>query len=307
MILITEFMDEEAIDFLRSKYEVVYDKELANKQQDIPNKMKGIKALIVRNRTKVSKNLLEKSPNLSCVGRLGVGLDNIDLTACRDKDINVYPATGANTNSVVEYVLTTALVLLRGAFNKNHQMISGAWPREESSGNEISGKTLGLVGFGEIAQKTSILAKSFNMKIIAYDPFIEETSNLWNGVTKVSLDELLRSSDVVSIHTPLNENTHHLINSDNLKLLKQSSVIINAARGGVVDDKALAKLLRGNKIKGAALDVFETEPMDQSSGDYFKGLDNVILTPHIGGVTYEANQQVSSMIARKVDEHLSNL
>ena len=215
MILITEFMDEEAIDFLRSKYEVVYDKELANKQQDIPNKMKGIKALIVRNRTKVSKNLLEKSPNLSCVGRLGVGLDNIDLKACRDKNINVYPATGANTNSVVEYVLTTALVLLRGAFNKNHQMIAGAWPREESSGNEISGKTLGLVGFGEIAQKTSILAKSFNMKIIAYDPFIEETSNLWNGVTKVSLDELLRSSDVVSIHTPLNENTHHLINSEN--------------------------------------------------------------------------------------------
>ena len=121
------------------------------------------------------------------------------------------------------------------------------------------------------------------------------------------MDELLRSSDVVSIHTPLNENTHHLINSENLKLLKQSSVIINAARGGVVDDKALAKILRGNKIKGAALDVFETEPMDQSSGDYFKGLDNVILTPHIGGVTYEANQQVSSMIAKKVDEHLSNL
>ena len=203
MILITEFMDEEAIDFLRSKYEVVYDKELANKQKDIPNKMKDIKALIVRNRTKVSKNLLEKSPNLSCVGRLGVGLDNIDLKACREKNIHVYPATGANTNSVVEYVLTTALVLLRGAFNKNHQMIAGAWPREESSGNEISGKTLGLVGFGEIAQKTSILAKSFNMKIIAYDPFIEETSNLWNGVTKVSLDELLRSSDVAVSYTHL--------------------------------------------------------------------------------------------------------
>ena len=154
-----------------------------------------------------------------------------------------------------------------------------------------------IVGFGTL--KNPILAKSFNMKIIAYDPFIEETSNLWNGVTKVSLDELLRSSDVVSIHTPLNENTHHLINSENLKLLKQSSVIINAARGGVVDDKAL-KTIKRKQNKRSALDVFETEPMDQSSGNYFKGLDNVILTPHIRGVAYEANQQVSSMIAKKL-------
>ena len=307
MILITEFMNENAIRFLKSKYEVIYDKSLADNQQVIPNKMGGIKAIIVRNRTKVTQDLLNQSPNLSCVGRLGVGLDNINLEACKKNNIAVYPATGANSNSVAEYVLTSALVLLRGAFNKNDLMVSGKWPREQSSGNEISGKTLGLVGFGEIAQKTSILARNFHMKIMAYDPFIEQKSTLWKNVKNVSLKELLKTSDVISIHTPLNDSTHHLINSGNLKYVKSSAVIINAARGGVIDDKALSEELKKNTIRGAALDVFETEPMDKSSGHYFKNLDNVILTPHIAGVTQESNQNVSSMIAQKIDKHLSSL
>ena len=307
MILITEFMDENAVKVLKSKYKVIYDKSLADKQQEIPNKMAGVKAIIVRNRTKVTQDLLKQSPNLSCVGRLGVGLDNIDLDACKKNNIDVYPATGANTNSVAEYVLTSALILLRGAFNKNNLMISGKWPREESSGNEILGKTLGLVGFGEIAQKTSILARNFNMKIMAYDPFIEKTSALWKHVNNTTLEELLKNSDVISIHTPLNNNTHHLINSDNLKHVKSSAVIINAARGGIIDDKALSEKLKKNEIGGAALDVFETEPMNVSSGSYFKDLNNVILTPHIAGVTEESNQNVSSMIAQKIDNHLSSL
>ena len=307
MILITEFMSENSIKVLKSKYEVIYDKTLADNQQEIPNKMKGIKAIIVRNRTQVTEDLLINSPNLSCVGRLGVGLDNIDLDACKKNKITVYPATGANTNSVVEYVLTSAMILLRGAFNKNNLMISGEWPREESSGNEISGKTLGLLGFGEIAQKTSILARNFNMKIMAYDPFIERTSPIWKNVKNVTLQELLKNSDVISIHTPLNNSTHHLINSDNLQYVKSSAIIINAARGGIIDDKALSEALKKNQIAGAALDVFETEPMNVSSGSYFKDLNNVILTPHIAGVTEESNQNVSLMIAQKIDKHLASL
>ena len=306
MILITEFMDDRAVDFLRSKYEVIYDKSLADNQEKIPDMMKDIKALIVRNRTQVNENLLTNAPNLSCIGRLGVGLDNIDLELCKKRSLEVYPATGANTNAVVEYVLTSALVLLRGAFNKTEEMVSGAWPREQSSGNEITGKVLGLVGFGEIAQKTADLAKNFNMEIIAFDPFLDKKSSAWDNVKNVSLEKLLRDSDVISVHTPLNESTHHLINSTNLNFMKKNAIIINAARGGVIDDKALSEKLRKNEIKGAALDVFETEPMDINSGSYFDDLTNVILTPHIAGVTKESNVNVSAMIADKIDKHLSN-
>ena len=305
MILITEFMNDKAVDSLRSKYEVIYDKSLADNQEKIPDMMKDIKAIIVRNRTQVNANLLNNSQNLLCVGRLGVGLDNIDLVACKKRNLTVYPATGANTNGVVEYVLTSALVLLRGAFNKTEEMVSGTWPREQSSGNEITGKVLGLVGFGEIAQKTADLARSFNMEIMAFDPFLDKKSSAWNNVKNVSLEKLLRESDVISVHTPLNESTHHLINSTNLNFMKKTAVIINAARGGVIDDKALSEKLRKNEIKGAALDVFETEPMDINSGSYFDDLKNVILTPHIAGVTEESNVNVSAMIADKIDKHLS--
>ena len=307
MILITEFMNEKAIDLLRSKYHVIYDKSLADNQEKIPDMMTDIKAIIVRNRTQVNANLINNSPNLICVGRLGVGLDNIDLESCKKRNLTVYPATGANTNGVVEYVLTSALVLLRGAFNKTEEMVSGKWPREQSSGNEITGKVLGLVGFGEIAQKTADLARSFKMDIMAFDPFLDKKSLAWNDVKNVSLDKLLRYSDVISIHTPLSESTRHLINSTNLNFMKKTAVIINAARGGVIDDKALSEKLRKNEIKGAALDVFETEPMDVNSGNYFHDLKNVILTPHIAGVTEESNANVSALIADKIDKHLSGL
>ena len=305
MILITEFMNEKAIDLLRSKYDVIYDKSLADNQEKIPDMMKDIKAIIVRNRTQVNKNLLNRSPNLLCVGRLGVGLDNIDLETCKERNLKVYPATGANTNGVVEYVLTSALVLLRGAFNKTEEMVSGKWPREQSSGNEITGKVLGLVGFGEIAQKTADLARNFNMEIMAFDPFLDKKSSAWNNVKNVNLEKLLKGSDIISVHTPLSESTRHLINSTNLNFMKKTAVIINAARGGVIDDKALSEKLRKDEIKGAALDVFETEPMDVNSGSYFHGLKNVILTPHIAGVTEESNVNVSAMIADKIDQHLS--
>ena len=307
MILITEFMNDKVVDSLRLKYEVIYDKSLADNQEKIPDMMKDIKAIIVRNRTQVNKNLLNRSPNLLCVGRLGVGLDNIDLETCKVRSLKVYPATGANSNGVVEYVLTSALILLRGAFNKTEEMVSGKWPREQSSGNEITGKVLGLVGFGEIAQKTADLAKNFNMQIMAFDPFLDKNSSAWNNVKNVNLEELLRSSDVISVHTPLNKSTHHLINSTNLNFMKKTAVIINAARGGVIDDKALSEKLRKNEIKGAALDVYETEPMDINSGSYFHNLKNVILTPHIAGVTEESNVNVSAMIANKIDKHLSGL
>jgi (S)-sulfolactate dehydrogenase len=305
MILITEFMDESAVDLLKRKYNVYYDSSLAEDSNSLVKLINKMKALIVRNKTLVTRELIENAPNLTCVGRLGVGLDNIDLNACEEQNITVYPALGANSHSVAEYVICASMLLLRKAYFKKNEMIAGNWPRQESSGSEVYGKTLGLIGFGDIAQKTRDLALGLGMKTVAYDPYLDKDSNVWKETKNLDLDNLLSISDIISLHIPLSKETKNLIDEKKLRLIKNSSVIINAARGGVIDENQLAKLLKENKIGGAALDVFNEEPVNKECAKKFEGINNLILTPHIGGVTKESNERVSEMIAKKIDIHLS--
>ena len=307
MILITEFMDESAVNILRERYEVIYDPSLVERQDVVLELIGKTRAIIVRNKTLVNKILINKASNLSCVGRLGVGLDNIDINACQENNITIYPATGANSNSVAEYVICSAMLLLRRAFQKNIEMISGVWPRQESSGLEVRGKTIGLIGYGEIAQRTSVIAKSLGMKVVAFDPYINASSDLWRDTEKLSLDKLLRVSDVISLHIPLNKETNNLLDENKLSLVKPSAVLINSARGGILDENALAKALRENRIRGAALDVFSEEPLSEEKAKKFSQLNNIILTPHIAGITEESNERVSQMIADKVEKHLSDI
>ena len=305
MILITEFMDEDAINLLMKKYDVYYDISLAEDSNSLVKLINKMKALIVRNKTLVTRELIENAPNLTCVGRLGVGLDNIDLNACEEQNITVYPALGANSHSVAEYVICASMLLLRKAYFKKNEMIAGNWPRQESSGSEVYGKTLGLIGFGDIAQKTRDLALGLGIKTVAYDPYLDKDSNLWKETKNLLLDNLLSISDIISLHIPLTKETKNLIDEKKLRLIKNSSVIINTSRGGIIDENSLAKLLKENKIGGAALDVFNKEPINKVNAKKFEGLDNIILTPHIGGVTKESNERVSKMIAKKIDIHLS--
>ena len=305
MILITEFMDEDAVNLLKKKYDVYYDISLAEDSNSLVKLINKMKALIVRNKTLVTRELIENAPNLTCVGRLGVGLDNIDLNACEEQNITVYPALGANSNSVAEYVICASMLLLRKAYFKKNEMIAGNWPRQESSGSEVYGKTLGLIGFGDIAQKTRDLALGLGIKTVAYDPYLDKDSNLWKETKNLLLDNLLSISDIISLHIPLSKETKNLIDEKKLRLIKNSSVIINTSRGGIIDENSLAKLLKENKIGGAALDVFNKEPINKVNAKKFEGLDNIILTPHIGGVTKESNERVSKMIAKKIDIHLS--
>ena len=307
MILITEFMDELAVSKLRQKYEVIYDPSLVERQDAILELIGKTRAIIVRNKTLITKILINKASSLSCVGRLGVGLDNIDLVACQENNVTVYPAIGANSNSVAEYVICSAMLLLRRAFQKNIEMISGVWPRQESSGLEVRGKTIGLIGYGEIAQRTSVIAKSLGMKVVAFDPYINASSDLWRDTEKLSLDKLLRVSDVISLHIPLNKETNNLLDENKLSLVKPSAVLINSARGGILDENALSKALRENRIRGAALDVFSEEPLSEEKAKKFSQLNNIILTPHIAGITEESNERVSQMIADKVEKHLSDI
>ena len=306
MIVISEFMDEAAVARLRNKFDTHYDPALADNQEKIPSLLENTRALIVRNRTKVTKEMLTAAPKLECVGRLGVGLDNIDQEACAARGVAVYPARGANDLGVAEYVITSAMILLRKAYLSGDRMLAGEWPRQDCSGREIFGKTLGLVGYGSIAQRTAGLAQAIGMKVIAYDPFLAADHPAWKSVFRMELTELMRASDVVSLHTPLTPQTRHLVDADLLLLMKADAILINAARGGVVDELALASALDKGKLGGAALDVFETEPLSQQAAKPFAGMRNVLLTPHIGGVDVEANQRESALIAEKVTQHLKS-
>jgi (S)-sulfolactate dehydrogenase len=299
-IVISEFMDEDAVDALRNEFSVHYDPTLVDRPQELLSLSTSARALIVRNRTQVRGELLAASPNLRVVGRLGVGLDNIDMQACEGAGIRVFPATGANSESVAEYVITGLLMLLRGAYHSNAAMLSGDWPRTQLVGREVNQRHLGLVGFGGISRLVARKAKALGMRVSAFDPYIKDSDGVWEeeGVTPLSLDQLLRQVDGLSLHVPLVESTRHLINADSLSLMKPDAVLINTARGGVVDDSALADALKEQRLAGAMLDVFETEPM--TADNPFHGVPNLVLTPHIAGVTEESNVRVSSVIAENV-------
>ncbi len=307
MIVITEFMDENAVNTLRQHHETLYDPGLADRQEELPPILGNATALVVRNRTRVGKALLDAAPNLQCVGRLGVGLDNIDLDACRARNIAVYPASGANNLSVAEYVITAAMVLLRGAWFANSAMLAGEWPRQSSAGREIAGKTLGLVGYGAIARDTAALARGLGMTVCAHDPYLASDDPAWRETANLPLDRLLPESDVVSLHIPLTDATRHLIDAGALAMMNPNAVLINAARGGVVDEAALCMALKSGQIAGAALDVFENEPLTAGEARIFSGIPNIILTPHIAGVTKESNIRVSDVTAQAVLRHLGDV
>lgn len=305
MILVTEFMDPPAVERLRAHHAVDYDPGLADQQGEIAARLAGMRALVVRNRTQVTAALLEAAPKLSCVGRLGVGLDNIDMAACAARGVAVYPATGANALSVAEYVLGTAMALLRGAYAANDRMIAGDWPRAALTGRELSGKVLGLIGFGAIARETARRARALGMEVAAHDPFVSAGDPVWTMAGRLEFPALLAAADVLSLHVPLTPETRHLIDAAAIASMKPGAVLVNAARGGVVDEAALAGALKAGRLGGAALDVFETEPLTGEAARVFDGVPNLILTPHVAGVTVESNVRVSDLIADRVLAHLA--
>ena len=300
-VIITEFMDAPAVAVLKAKFDTTYDDTLVDRRAEMLASLADCDALIVRNRTQVNAEMLAHAPKLKVVGRLGVGLDNIDMVACKARGVEVIPAIGANALAVAEYVIGTAMLLLRGTYMSTAAVADGKWPRGPlSNGREIAGKTLGIVGFGGIGQLTAKLAQAMGMQTIAHDPMIVADAPVWQAhhTRCVSLDALLATSDVVTLHVPLLDATRNLINTTRLSLMKPDAILINTARGGIVDEAALAAALTSKKLGGAALDVFDEEPL--KAGSPLAGCPNMILTPHIAGVTAEANTRVSSLIAERV-------
>jgi (S)-sulfolactate dehydrogenase len=305
-IVITEFIDERALPALRAKHDVVYDAKLVDDAPRLVKEAASADAIIVRNRTQVRGELLAALSRCKVIGRLGVGLDNIDVPACEARGMKVIPATGANALSVAEYVLGSAMLLLRGAYQSTGAVAAGQWPRNAlSNGRETAGKTLGLIGFGSIGQLTAKLARALGMEVIAYDAMMAADHPVFasHSVKPVSLDALIASADVVSLHVPLVDSTRNLFNATRIAAMKRGAVLINTARGGIVDEVALAAALKSGQLGGAAIDVFNTEPVPASA--HFADCPNLLLTPHIAGVSAESNERVSFMIADKVLEALA--
>jgi (S)-sulfolactate dehydrogenase len=305
-IVISEFMDERAVALLQARHEVLYDPKLQQDAARLRELAASSDALIVRNLTQVRGDLLAALGQCKVVGRLGVGLDNIDVPGCEARGIEVIPATGANALSVAEYVIATAMLLLRGTYGATADVAAGKWPRVAlSNGREIRGQTLGLIGFGSIGQTTARLALGLGMKVQAFDPGLAPSHPIYDqsGVSPVSLDVAVAQSDVLSLHVPLVDGTRGLLNAQRIASMKQSAILINTSRGHIVDVQALATALRAGHLGGAALDVFDAEPLLETAA--FINCPNLILTPHISGLSLEANERVSFLIAEKVLEVLA--
>jgi (S)-sulfolactate dehydrogenase len=305
-IVITEFMDERAVAQLAARHDVLYDAKLVDDAPRLAAEAAQADALVVRNRTQVRGALLDALGRCKVVGRLGVGLDNIDVASCEQRGMAVIPASGANALSVAEYVVGTAMLLLRGAYQSSAAVAGGQWPRAAlSSGREISGKTLGLIGFGSIGQLTASLARALGMTVIAFDAMMDKNHPVFaaTSVRCAGLDELVRSADVLSLHVPLVESTRGLFDAARIASMKPGAVLINTSRGGILDEAAVAAALRTGQLGGAAIDVFTAEPLP--AAPHFVGCPNLVLTPHVAGVTTEANERVSFLIANKLLEALA--
>lgn len=304
-VVITEFMDGAAIDLLRASHDVLYQPDLASDELGLAAALADADALIVRNRTRVTSQILDAGPHLRVIGRLGVGLDNIDLDACALRSVAVCPATGANAVAVAEYVIGASLTLIRGVFGATEAVLAGGWPRQELTGLEMSGRTLGLVGYGSIAREVGHRASALGMQVLAFDPHLPHDV-VWDPAVPSDWEGMLARSEIVSVHVPLLPETHHLIDTAAIALMPVGSVVINTSRGGVVDETAVVTALRSGHLGGAALDVFETEPPTPERLAEFDSTPNLLLTPHVAGVTRESNVRVSHVVAQAVLEELSH-
>ena len=275
---------------------VTYEPEITPEQ--IAEKIGTFEVVVVRSRTKMTRELVEKADKCQIIARVGVGLDNIDQDAAKEKNIRIINAVEGAITAVAELVIGLMLSMAREIPRADREIRNGNWIKKELMGSELKGKYLGIVGLGNIGKRLGRLARALNMNIIGYDVVpIDDEFSKEVGLMKADLDTLLSSADYISFHVPLLESTRHLINAEKLKLMKKTARIINTARGGVIDEDALYNSLKEGSLAGAALDVFEVEP---ATGNKLITLPNFVATPHMGAQTKEAQLLAANIIAEKI-------
>jgi len=301
-ILITEFINQNSLDNLKKKFEVLYNEKLCENKIELEKIIKEYDGLIVRNKTQVNSDILKNASSLKFIGRLGVGLDNIDTEYCKNKDIHVQPATGMNADSVAEYVVSSSMSLIKKIPMFHNGTIKGEWPRTKIKSREINQKFLGLIGFGTIGKKVAEYSSRNGLKILAYDPYVKEINDKEIDAKLSSLNEIYEKSNIISIHLPLTDETKNIINKSSFSQMKNKPIIINTSRGGIINENDLIEAYHKNIISGFALDVFENEPIEREFYIKIKPGMNCILTPHISGVTTESNIRVSDFIVQKITD-----
>ncbi len=300
-ILVADDISERALELLRAEpsWDVVYSP--GNKHGSLAEQIQDADALIVRSATKVTAQLLECAIRLKVIGRAGAGVDNIDLDAATEKGAVVMNTPGGNATSVAEHTMALLLALARRIPQADRSLKQGHWEKRELTGVELRGKTLGLIGFGRIGTEVARHAQVFGMEVIAYDPYVSSRIAAEQNVKMMSLEELLKTSDFISLHASLTAETRHLLNRRTLALLKPGARIVNCARGELINEADLLQALESGHVAGAGLDVFETEPpRDLRLASH----PNVIATPHIAGSTEEAQETVGVHIAEQVRDYL---
>lgn len=300
-VLVSDTLSEEGLEILRSAgLNVIYKPGLPS--EELKKEIEDADALIIRSGTKVTKEIIEHAKRLKVIGRAGTGLDNVDVAKATEKGIVVMNVPGGNTLSAAEHTFALLLSLARRIPQADVAVKSGVWDRKKFIGVELNGKVLGIIGLGRIGSIVAERALCFKMKVLAYDPYVSPEFAKERGVELVSLDELLSRSDFVTIHTPLTRETYHLLNKERISKMKKGAYLINCARGGIVDENALYEALVSGHLAGAALDVFEKEPVPPDHP--LLKLNNVVVTPHLGASTVEAQKVVAVEIAKQVVDYL---
>jgi D-3-phosphoglycerate dehydrogenase/(S)-sulfolactate dehydrogenase len=304
-ILVVEDVAGPALDALSTRYRMARDERLWSDPDALRARLAGVRALIVRNRTQVDRQLLEVAEDLRVVARAGAGLDNVDVTAADELGIVVVAAVGGeNARSVAELALGLAIALARRIVDLDRDVRSGGWDR--TPGMELAGRVWGLVGLGRTGLATGELARGIGMEVVGYDPYVAADDPRLDraAIRKLDLDGLLPAADVVSLHVALDASTRHLVDDAFLSRIRPGALLVNVSRGEIVDEPAVAAAIRSGRLGGAALDVRTTEP---AAPGPFQGLDRVILTPHVGGLTGAAQDRVSAAIADELDRVLQGL
>jgi D-3-phosphoglycerate dehydrogenase len=304
-VLFLENISDKAVQYFKQQgYADVKKVTGALSEEELIKVIKDVHILGIRSKTFISKKVLDSAKKLQAIGCFCIGINQVDLKACKQKGIAVYNAPYSNTRSVAELVIGASILLIRRILDKNKAAHNGVWNKDAKGSFELRGKTMGIIGYGNIGTQLSVMAEAMGMRVQFFD--IETKLPLGNAQARKSIKEIVSSSDIISLHVPETNQTKNLINKAVLKQFKSGSILVNYARGEVVDLDALAEVIKEKHIAGAAIDVFPVEP--EKNGDAFssplQGLSNVLLTPHIGGSTEEAQENIGEDVSIKLYQYL---
>lgn len=300
-LLVTDPISDEGLEILRRDERVQVDVKSDLSHEELIETIGDYDGIIIRSGTKVTSEVIDAGRSLKVVGRAGVGVDNVDVDYATRKGVLVMNTPAANILSAAEHTMAMMMALARKIVWADTSLKSGKWERKKFTGIELSGKTLGIVGIGRVGGEVAKRAKAFQMRLIGYDPFISPENAVKVGVRLLPLERVLEEADIITVHAPLTKGTYHLLGEEQIRLLKPSALVINCARGGIIDEDALYSALKEGRIAGAALDVYEQEP---PLGSNLLELENIVTTPHLGASTKEAQEKVSLEMAEHVKKFL---